>query len=87
MTSGVRGRAYNVCTGHAVRIGELLDELLGLSTVKVRVVVDPSLMRPADTPVIVGDPSRIRDEIGWAPRFSLRDTLAATLDWWRKNLD
>jgi GDP-4-dehydro-6-deoxy-D-mannose reductase len=81
--AGASGRAYNVCSGRAVRIGDLLDELLRLSTVSVRIEPAPDRMRPSDTPVVAGDPSRIRTELGWTPRFALADTLEATLEWWR----
>lgn len=35
------------------------------------VVVDPALLRPADPLAIQADPSRARDELGWAPRTGL----------------
>jgi GDP-4-dehydro-6-deoxy-D-mannose reductase len=84
LADGASGRAYNICSGHAVRIGEVLDRLIGLSSTPVRVVVDPDRLRPDDTPVVVGDPARIRRELGWTPRHTLAETLRDTLDWWRE---
>lgn len=83
MERGLRGRAYNVCSGTAVPIRQVLDELLSLSTTTVRVDIDPERLRPSDIPVLLGDPARIRREVGWRPSFALRDTLRDTLDWWR----
>jgi len=77
------GRPYNICSGRAWRIADLLDELLHLSSAHVRVEIDESRLRPSDTPVIQGDATRIRTELGWTPRLKVEETLRDTLDWWR----
>ncbi len=53
---GTPGRAYNVCTGRAVSIRDLLDMLLARARVPIQVTVDPARYRPADLPLVVGDP-------------------------------
>ena len=83
MTSGSAGRAYNICSGRAWRIGDLLEELCHLSTITIRVEIDPEQMRPNDVPVVQGDASRIRAELGWVPQIRVEQTLHDTLDWWR----
>lgn len=80
---GRPGRPYNVCTGEAVTIRHLLDLLIGRARVPVTVEVDPSRYRPNDTPILVGDPSRLRDELGWAPQISLERTVDDLLAYWR----
>lgn len=86
MNRGARGRAYNVCSGRAWRIGDLLEELLHLSTAKVKVTIDPGTLRPADIPIVQGDAGRIRSEIGWTPHIRVEETLKDTLDWWREHV-
>jgi len=44
---------------------------------------DPARLRPNDVPVVEGDATRLRSELGWVPRFDLDQTLRETLDWWR----
>jgi len=83
MTKGTAGRAYNICSGRAWRIGDLLEELCHLSTTAIRVEVDPEKMRPNDVPVVQGDATRIRAELGWVPQIRVEQTLHDTLDWWR----
>lgn len=80
---GEPGRAYNVCTGHAVAIGDLLEMLRSRARVPVRVVVDPARYRPNDLPLVVGDPGRLRTELGWRPEIPLERTLDDLLDFWR----
>jgi GDP-4-dehydro-6-deoxy-D-mannose reductase len=83
MERAARGRVYNICSGQTRRIRTLLDALLGLSPLQIRVEIDPERFRPNDVPVIRGDFSRIRTELGWSPTIRLEDTLHDTLLWWR----
>jgi len=83
---GLPGRIYNVCSGRAVRVRELLDLLLARARVAVTVRLDPALYRPNDNPLVVGSPARLRDELGWTPEIPLERTLDDLLDYWRKAL-
>jgi GDP-4-dehydro-6-deoxy-D-mannose reductase len=83
LEKGEAGAVYNVCSGQGWRIRDLLDMLLERSEVKVEVRVDAARLRPADVPVLVGDPSRLKEATGWAPRHRLADTLADLLEDWR----
>ncbi len=80
---GASRRPYNVCSGHAVRIGDLLEMLLGMSRVAIAVESDPARMRPSDNPVVAGNPSRIAGETGWRPEISIEQSLSDLLDYWR----
>src|SRR4030095_14361501 len=62
MRNGVPGRPYKVCSGHATRVGDLLDQLLVLSQTRgsIHVVVDPKRLRPNDDGLLVWDPGRVR---------------------------
>jgi GDP-4-dehydro-6-deoxy-D-mannose reductase len=83
MAAAPRGRPYNVCSGRAWRIRDLLDELLHLAQTRVTVEIDQARLRPNDIPVVQGDATRIRAELGWAPRIRVEQTLRDTLDYWR----
>jgi GDP-4-dehydro-6-deoxy-D-mannose reductase len=74
---------YNVCSGHAERIGDLLGRLLALSDRPIEVVTNADRLRPSDIPLLWGDGSRIEDGLGWRPDRSLEQTLADTLDFFR----
>jgi GDP-4-dehydro-6-deoxy-D-mannose reductase len=83
MRHAAPGRPYNVCSGAGYSARELLDRLLAISGVAARIEPDPSRMRPSDTPVLIGDNRRIRDETGWRPEIGLDDSLRDLLAWWR----
>lgn len=70
---------FNVASGVAVRIGDLLDRLLSMARLKIEVRVDPERLRPSPIPRVVGDASRLR-AMGWAPAHALDNTLAAILE-------
>jgi GDP-4-dehydro-6-deoxy-D-mannose reductase len=80
---GTPERPYNVCTGRAVAIRELLDMLLARARVPIRIRIDPTRYRPNDLPLVVGDPGRIRDELGWRAEIPLERTLDDLLEYWR----
>ena len=83
MAHGVAGRPYNVSSGVAYSIRELLDRLIAHARVAVRIRVDAAKFQPNDLPLLVGNPNRIQTELGWTPSIPLDDTLAAVLDYWR----
>lgn len=85
MEGAARGSAYNVCSGRASRIGDLLDELLGMTTASVDVVPDPERLRPADIPYLCGSHERLTRDLAWQPSIPLARTLNDTLEWWRRS--
>jgi GDP-4-dehydro-6-deoxy-D-mannose reductase len=76
---GVAGEAYNVCSGVGVSIREIADLLLTHAKRDIRLVTDPALVRAVDAPRMVGDNAKLRETTGWAPEFSLEQTLADVL--------
>ncbi len=77
---GEPGEAYNVCSGHAVSIGTLAEQLVALATHPMKLRPDPSLERPVDVPVLCGDSTKLRDAVGWEPEIPLGQTLTDLLD-------
>jgi GDP-4-dehydro-6-deoxy-D-mannose reductase len=84
---GRPGVIYNVCSGQAIRIRNLLDRLVAMSRVAVQVRVDPARYRPNDNPVLLGDRTRIERDTAWAPTIPLDQTLSDLLDYWRKEVE
>jgi GDP-4-dehydro-6-deoxy-D-mannose reductase len=80
---GRPGRTYNVCSGRAVAIRDVLDMLLARARIPIHVHVDLARFRPNDVPLLVGDPARARDELGWTPLIPLEQTIDDVLGYWR----
>ena len=77
-------RPYNICSGRAISIRELLDLLIARARVPVEVKVDPARYRPNDTPLLLGDPARLRNELGWTAQIPIEQTLEDLLEYWRR---
>lgn len=86
VTKAEPGEVYNVASGKAVTIRELLDRLLALSDTEVEVQVDPERLRPSDVEILLGDFSKFHADTGWEPTIPLDQTLKDTLDFWRQKL-
>jgi GDP-4-dehydro-6-deoxy-D-mannose reductase len=84
--TGAAGQAYNICSGTALRVGDVLERMLGLARVRVTVRQDPARLRPSDNPVVLGDPSRIAKATGWRAEIPIEQTLGDLLTWWRTQL-
>jgi GDP-4-dehydro-6-deoxy-D-mannose reductase len=80
---GKAGRPYNVCTGRAIAIRDLLGMLIARARVPMTVKPDPARYRPNDVPLLLGDPQRLHDELGWTPRIPLDRTIDDLLEYWR----
>lgn len=85
MESGRAGETYNIGSGHAIAIEDLLRCILDNSSVDIRVEVDPEKLRPVDVPIIEADTTKIYKETGWQPKIPLEQTIRETLDFWRNN--
>jgi GDP-4-dehydro-6-deoxy-D-mannose reductase len=85
-TKGEPGEVYNICSGRAVKISEVLDILLKMSRVKTKIVQDPTRMRPSDVPILQGDCSKFKRRTGWRPKIPLQKTLRDLLNYWRETV-
>jgi GDP-4-dehydro-6-deoxy-D-mannose reductase len=75
--------AFNLCTGRALKLEDLIEEMGRATPLPLRIVSDPSLRRPVDPNVVYGDPGRLREATGWQPRIPLSQTVTDLLGWWR----
>lgn len=71
---GAAGEVYNIASGRGTEIGELASRILAIAGADATLESDPSLVRPVDVPILVGDPSRLRAATGWSIEHSL-DTI------------
>ena len=79
------GETYNVGTGRVLSIQSILDKIIDMSTVGIRVSVDPSKFRPIDVKVIQPDITKLKATIDWKPKYSIDDTIKDVLNYWRNN--
>jgi GDP-4-dehydro-6-deoxy-D-mannose reductase len=83
LEKGAVGDVYNVCSGRAVLLADLVKELQKNSGVAVRIEADPARLRLNDVPQIVGDAGKLHRITGWFPEVPLGRTLRELLAYWR----
>jgi len=84
---GTPGEVYNLCSGRSWAIRDVLEFLLKHATVQaISVKEDPTRLRPSDVPLLQGDASKIRKELGWQPEIPFEQTLLDTLEYWRRQI-
>lgn len=77
------GEVYNLCSGTAWSIRQVLDHLLGMTKTRIEVRQDPARLRPSDVPVLLGDHTKFTKATGWKPTIPFEQTLRDMLDYWR----
>jgi GDP-4-dehydro-6-deoxy-D-mannose reductase len=86
LEKGEPGEVYNISSGKAYQIKEVLEILLSYSNVNVKIVQDPERMRPSDVLLLIGDYSKFSNKTGWKPSIPFEQTLKDLLDWWRERI-
>lgn len=73
---------YVIATGETHTVQELVDvafDQAGLSADQ-HVVVDPKFMRPAEVDLLVGDPTKAKQELGWEPKVNFEQLIRMMVD-------
>ncbi|MTD58427.1 SDR family NAD(P)-dependent oxidoreductase [Amycolatopsis pithecellobii] len=77
------GSLVQLGTGNAVSVRDLFDLCCEATGADAEVVVDESRIRPqaGEVHVLLSDPGRARETLGWEPRFDLAKGIAETARW------
>ena len=86
VTKGVPGEVYQICSGQAYSIQEVIDILLSLTKAKIEVRQDPARMRPSDVPILLGSYEKFQRQTGWQPEIHFEQTIRDLLDYWRERV-
>ena len=78
-------RLYNCGAGKAVSIIDLVKKIVKLSGCDLKIKHD--LTQPTIKTSLFLDCGLAEEELGWKPKITLEDGIAATIDWWRNNVD
>lgn len=83
---GIAGETYNVGSGRAIAIKEVLDMIVALSSTEISIEIDKNKIRPVDVPIIEADITKIRELTGWVPQIPIQQTVKETLEYWRNRV-
>jgi GDP-4-dehydro-6-deoxy-D-mannose reductase len=86
LEKGEAGDVYQLCSGVSVSVESVLRRLIALSSQPIQVAVDDARLRPEESPVMCGDPSKVRRAVGWQPEYDLEVTLRDLKLYWEAEL-
>lgn len=82
--NGKKGETYNVGSGKAISIKEILDIILKNSTKNIEIRRDEKRYRPIDIPIIEADIEKLRKVIDWKPEILLEKSIEDILNYYNK---
>jgi GDPmannose 4,6-dehydratase len=84
----IPGAYYNIGGTFSCTVGEMLDHLISISTLKnaIRVETEAERLRPLDADLQVPDTTKFREHTGWEPTIPFEKTMQDLLDYWREKL-
>ena len=77
------GEVYNVGGQKTMTVGEMLDILLSMTDKKIKIKVEPYLLRPSDVTLQIPDTSKFRKQTNWKTEIPFEQTLRDLLNYWR----
>ncbi len=79
------GEYYNIGGTHSLEIGQVLQDLINLSTIKdkIQVIEDPERLRPIDADLQVPNTAKFTKHTGWQPTIPYMQTMTDLLNYWR----
>ncbi len=79
---GKAGDVYNIASGTARPLREMLTAMLEVAGVQAEIRTDASRCRPGEAPLLVGDPAKLHAATGWTPSITFRQSVTDTLAFW-----
>lgn len=83
MQGATPGIPYNVCSGVAMPIKNLVELMRAKARVPIDIEQDPARFRKNDTPMVLGDHARLTTDTGWRAEIPLERTVEDLLAYWR----
>ena len=80
------GDVYNIGGNVTMTMREALDVMLKFSKTKMKVEVDPKLIRPSDVTLQIPSSDKFKKETGWEPKIPVEKTFEDILQYWRDEL-
>jgi UDP-glucose 4-epimerase len=83
----IDGELFNIGCGEEVSMADLAATILELMGDPIEAQFGALPERPIEIRRMYCDATKARRTLGWQPRYSLRDGLEETIDWYRRELE
>ena len=85
ISAGKTGEVYNVGSGNAVKIEDVLKIILKNTKKNIIVMTDESKFRPIDIPKIEPDNLKLCN-LGWKPQYDVNESIVSILEYFRNKI-
>jgi GDP-4-dehydro-6-deoxy-D-mannose reductase len=83
---GKPGEAYNVGSGRATSLQDIVETLVSFSRIPITITVQQDRLRRDDPPTTYLSIEKIQRDTGWSPNVPLHDTLRDLSVYWQQEL-
>lgn len=80
------GEVYNISSEHIYKMSDIVKMIEAQIGHKFEIKVDPTLLRPTDEKIIVGDVTKLKRDTGWMQKIKMEQTVSDMLEYWRRTL-
>ena len=85
LKKGIPGEIYNVSSGTGFSLKEIIEKMCGMLNITVNIKENKELFRPIDNQIIIGDCTKIKNELSWSLSYSIEESLRDLLLWWQQH--
>ena len=74
---------YVIATGETHTVSELVElafRRVGINNWRDYIVIDPALLRPAEVDLLIGDPTKAKEKLGWEPKVTFEGLVNLMVD-------
>ena len=82
---GKTGETYNIGTGQAYSIQEILNMIIAESSIDIKIEVDEDKLRPVDVPIIEPIIKKLETVASWSLTFKIKETIKDMLTFFRQD--
>ena len=83
--SDIRG-AVNICSGEPIKLRAIVEKIAELTEFKGKILWG-AIPTYFEEPLVVGNNLKLKNEVGFLPKYSLEDGLKQTINWWKGYLN
>lgn len=83
---GKAGDVYNISSEYIYQVKDIVKMIESQIGHEFEIAVDPTLFRPTDETIIVGDITKIQRDTGWKQTIPMEQTVKDMLTYWRTTL-
>ena len=78
--------ALNICSGEPVRLKTIVEKIKELTNYQGKILYG-AIPSGFEEPIVVGDATKLSQELNWKPAFTLEEGLKQCIDWWKEHIN